>query len=86
MDNPETQTLEKTEESIKNGQSRDADVRENRRVNQEWTCQRHKTTRKTQKMDITDTTKNPGLTQVLAKGKHVVESAKRVDGHREINQ
>jgi hypothetical protein len=26
MDNPETQTLEKTEESIKNGQSRDADL------------------------------------------------------------
>jgi hypothetical protein len=37
-------------------------------------------------MDITDTTKNPGLTQVLAKGKPVVESAKRFDGHREINQ
>jgi hypothetical protein len=42
MDNPETQTLEKTEESIKNGQSRDADVRENRRVNLEWTIQRRR--------------------------------------------
>ena len=61
MDNTETlvtfgtqetgQRLEKTEGSIKNGQSRDTDniwytryrtkVRENRRVNQEQTIQRH---------------------------------------------
>jgi hypothetical protein len=43
MDNPETLvTLEKTEEVIKNGQSRDiGNIRENRRGNQEWTIQRH---------------------------------------------
>ena len=43
MDNPETlATLEKTEEVIKNGQSRDiGNIRENRRRNQEWTIQRY---------------------------------------------
>ena len=61
MDNPETlatlgtqvtgQRLEKTKETIKNGQPRDTGnivytrhrtkVRENQRDNQEWTTQRH---------------------------------------------
>jgi hypothetical protein len=43
MDNPEIlATLEKTEEVIKNGQSRDiGNIRENRRGNQEWTIQIH---------------------------------------------